>query len=445
MDRRVRARRDPRIREVAEREHARRRARCRDAATRARRPGARRARRPRSARTRARAATATPSRAARAGRGTDRRDRRAATICSPVDAVRVLEQPTLRSCSRRPAPCSRGRSARRRNVTKASRTSAKSDDRPGHHRDADADRPRVLAHRRDATALAGAPAAQPRACVMPSAPPPADGAGHRRHRATRARSDVRSASADDRAQRSRASRPSRTASDARCRASRPSRAGGTRATPEPRLRQRDDDEEQREVVQPDDRRERERRRDREDERAALVAAATPPRPPRRAARSPTASQSSPREPRDGRPRSSPTMYSVYESMPDRVLEPPHAGPGSRRAPRSRSPPTRARAARSPTPTVDTAVEQPPRRCEPDDERPEEELRGERHADAARPERARVAEAPRERRREPEQERHVPRLDRRDHRRPQEERRRSSASRARRARTGWRAPRRRGAP
>ena len=91
-------------------------------------------------------------------------------------------------------------------------------------------------------------------------------------------------------------------------------SGMNHMSPETRLRERDDDEQQREVVQPHDRAERQSRGHREDERGALVAAATGPHDRCEETAAPTTSQSA-RAAGDGRPRSSPTMYSVYESSP----------------------------------------------------------------------------------------------------------------------------------
>ena len=120
------ARRDPRIGEVAEREEP-----CdpivgRGDAGPARTPGARPATPPRSARTRARAATARAS-----TNGASRREERIGMAAEPHHllargAVRRSRAAGPATCSRRPAPCSRGRTARSRKVTKRRGRAAKS-------------------------------------------------------------------------------------------------------------------------------------------------------------------------------------------------------------------------------------------------------------------------------------------------------------------------------
>ena len=128
------------------------------------------------------------------------------------------------------------------------------------------------------------------------------------------------------------------------------------------------------------------------------------------------------------------MYTVYESSPDGVLEPPQQI-RIVREPREadHGPRDERRAARTDATRRRPALEYRPRRGQPDDERPEEELRRQREPDARRRGDAAVPEAPGERRGEREPERHVARLDRRDRPAARAERGRSSASRARRAR------------
>ena len=76
------------------------------------------------------------------------------------------------------------------------------------------------------------------------------------------------------------------------------------------------------------------------------------------------------------------MYAVYESAPDRVLEPAqerrvvHEAREADRCPRRDEQPDPDRAER------DTALPHSPRRREPHHERPEEDLRRERDTDAA---------------------------------------------------------------
>ncbi len=187
--------------------------------------------------------------------------------------------------------------------------------------------------------------------------------------------------------------------------------------PQSRPRESHHDQQQGEVVEPDDRRERERRGDRQHEARLLIA--LPCQENSRA--------------QDGDPRTEPDRPSHARRQTeiqaddvrrvrvfaDRVLELSHqvrivnepGEPDRRPGQHEQGDTDSARADRAPRPA---------RRSEPDDERPQEELHGERHTEGSGHDIRAIAKAPGQRRGEREPERHVSGLDRRDHGRPHEQ-------------------------
>ena len=354
-----------------------------------------------------------------------------------------LERAPVRPCSRPPAPCSRGRTARRRKSTNASRAMREEHGRPDDHR-----RPDAIAQARSAQRrrrVRADPCVRAASTRRELVMPPARRADRSEAPQRRARrdSDVRNASAIVSAAMAKRRGTSRTASDARSPASRPSRAGRTRRAPSRRLRERDDDEQQREVVQPHDRRERQRRGDREDERGALVAP--------RDRRTTTAASSADADARARAPAQPPTAgpgrARRCTACTSRHRRRPGAAAADPDSPRDPTKPITAHETTSSSPhrshVASTAVHDPSRGGEPDDERPEEELRRERHADRRPSSRTRASrKSPGERGRKAEHERHVARSGCVPRSRAATgRRRRSSASRAHRARRESRRQRR----
>ena len=273
VDRGRRAHRDPRIREVARGRAARRRAPSRGGDGRARRPAARRA-----------TTTAICAKASASGDGQTIQSGASSTrngstwdpsrtICSPV-ARRSSRGAARRPCSRRPAPCSRGRSGRSETRGRRPRDDRRRAHRPDDHRRPDRERPRVRRARTQRRA-------RRRSRVR---------ARHRRRARSRRRGVERLGARRRRATAS-AARAHATASATVSAATasvhavsngvgcplpgRDDHASGTnQTTPSRGCASATTTSEQREVVQPHDRRQCERGRDREDERRSLVAAPT---------------------------------------------------------------------------------------------------------------------------------------------------------------------------